>query len=267
MPYDRSGSVALTSGAVPRKSLSAYTHAHRHFYVDQVQPLLLETVTRNPRSTIADLGAGDGAILWALKRRGLLGDIAYAVDLSAQRVAHAEQVSPHIRGIVADATDVSVLPDQSVDGVIVSQVIEHLEDDRALAREIARLLRPSGWWYVGTVLRGRHAWWIYHVDGKWQLDPTHIREYASQADFVSALEHSELRIDEVRVTPLYFPVSDLVVRALAFAGLFQRDSLSEVYVGRPALSVARTVRVRVPGYWLLEGCGQKMVRSGFPPGA
>jgi SAM-dependent methyltransferase len=237
--------------------LSAYTRRHPHFYGDELAPLLFETVNRNPRGTIADLGAGDGAVLWALERRGLLGDGAYAIDLSAERVAHAAEMSPVVQGIVANATDVAALPDQSVDGVIASQVIEHLEDDRALAPEIARLLRPSGWWYVGTVLRGPRAWWIYRVDRQWRLDPTHVREYRSRAEFLSALGHPELQIHEVRLTPLRFPASDLVLRAAAFARLRRFDSLSEVYVRRPVLSAARALRIRVPGYWLLESCGSK----------
>jgi SAM-dependent methyltransferase len=242
-------------------SLSAYTHAHRHFYSSELPPLLLETVRRHRPGAIADLGAGDGAVLWALERAGLLDDVAYAVDLSPERVAHAAGISRRVHGIVADATDVAVLPDRSVDGIIASQVIEHLEDDRALAAEMARLLRPSGWWYVGTVLRGSRAWWIYRVDGRWLLDPTHVREYRSQEELLSALEHPQLRIDDVRVTPLSFPVSDLVLRTLAFARVLRFDSLSDVYLRRPSLSPTRKLRTRVPGYWLLESCGSKIERA------
>lgn len=118
-------------------ALSSYAQAHRHFYTAGLPPLLLATVTEHRGGVIADLGAGDGATLWALEQRALLGDTAYAVDLSPERVARAEGVSPRIRGLVADATNVDELVDGSVDGVIASQVIEHLEDDRALAPEIA----------------------------------------------------------------------------------------------------------------------------------
>jgi 2-polyprenyl-3-methyl-5-hydroxy-6-metoxy-1,4-benzoquinol methylase len=207
---------------------------------------------------IVDLGAGDGGVLWALNARGLLRYPVHAVDLSPTRVERALQVSPLVHGIVADATDVAALRDQSVDGVIASQVIEHLDDDRALAPEIARLLRPSGWWYVGTVLRGRRAWWVYRVSGGWQLDPTHVREYRSHADLIAALQHPQLEIKEVRTTPLYFPISDLALRALALAGILRPDRLSDVYVRTPILSAARRIRVRVPGYWLLESCGRKL---------
>lgn len=243
---------------MPRKDLTSYTREHRHFYTDTLQPLLLETATDNPGGVVAELGAGDGSILWALEERGLLGDVAYAVDLSAERVERAEQVSPKIRGVVADATHVEELPDGAVDGVLVSQVIEHLDDDRALAPEIARLLKPGGWWYVGTIVRGRRAWWIYRVDGRWQVDPTHVREYVSEGELLSVLAHPELRVGDVRTTPLRFPVLDLALRAAAAFRIVARDSLSAAYVRRPRLRDARRLRIRVPGYRLLEVCGSKV---------
>lgn len=238
-----------------QQTLSSYTQAHRHFYTAALPPLLMETVAEHTGGVIADLGAGDGATLWALEQRGLLGDTAYAVDVSPERVARAEKISPRVRGIVADATCVDPLIDRSVDGVIVSQVIEHLDDDRALAPEIARLLADGGWWYVGTVLRGPRAWWVYHVDGKWQLDPTHVREYAAEADLLSALEHPLLRIDRVKTTPLMYPMLDLALRGAAFARVLPHDVLSSAYSRRPGLSHARRIRLRVPGYRLLEVSG------------
>jgi len=63
---------------------------------------------------------------------------------------------------------------------VSSQVIEHLPDDRVLAPEIARLLKPGGWFYVSSVIRGPHAFWMYKgktpAPERWQPDPTHRRE-------------------------------------------------------------------------------------------
>ncbi len=72
-------------------------------------------------------------MIWALQREGRLGERTYAVDLSPDRVRAAEKVAPGVEGVVADATE-TTLADASVDGVIVSQVIEHLADDDLLAR-------------------------------------------------------------------------------------------------------------------------------------
>jgi SAM-dependent methyltransferase len=239
------------------QDISTYSQVHRHFLTNELPPLLLETAAAQDRGSVADLGAGDGAVLWALEQRHLLGDTAYAVDISPERVAAAKLVSPRIRGVVADATDVRELPDESVDGVIVSQVIEHIPDDRRLAPELARLLKPGGWWYVGSVLKGTRAWWFYRVDGVRRLDPTHVREYESPGQLVDALAHPALGVTEVRVTPMSFPVVDLAARAGALARLFPFERLSTVYVKRPALARLRNIRLRVPGYSLLEVSGRK----------
>ena len=132
------------------------------------------------------------------------------------------------KGIVSDVAHVDELPDASVDAVISSQVIEHLPDDRVLAPEIARLLQPGGWFYVASVIRGPHAFWLYKgkppAPERWQLDPTHMREYESEEHFRSVLEHPELEFDVVRSSQLKFPLSDFAVpRRRAGARLIKRE--------------------------------------------
>jgi SAM-dependent methyltransferase len=239
------------------QDITTYSQVHRHFLTDELPPLLLDTAAANGQGSVADLGAGDGAVLWALEQRHLLGDAAYAVDISPERVAAARTISARIHGVVADATDVRELPDESVDGVIVSQVIEHIPDDRLLAPELARLLKPGGWWYVGSVLKGRRAWWFYRVDGVRRLDPTHVREYESPEQLVETLAHPMLSVTDVRVTPMSFPLVDLAARAGALARLFPFERLSSIYLKRPALARLRRIRLRVPGYSLIEVSGRK----------
>ena len=149
----------------------------RYFLTEWMPPLLRQTAERSPPQVLADLGAGDGGTLWPLARAGLIGDTIYAVDISAEHVALCERLSPKVHGIVSDVSHVDELADESVDAFVSSQVIEHLPDDRALVAEIARILRPGGWFYVSTVLRGRHEWWFRRGRLGWQIDPTHVREY------------------------------------------------------------------------------------------
>lgn len=44
--------------------------------------------------------------------------------------------------------------DQTFDAVICSHVLEHVQDDQKAMREIARVLQPDGWAYVGVPLDG-----------------------------------------------------------------------------------------------------------------
>ena len=177
--------------------LERYSREHRHFVAGARLPPLLAEVARP--GVIADLGCGDGAVLAALEQLGLL-EASFAIDLSPERVAAAERAVPSTVGIVASASATG-LPDASVDGVVCSQVIEHIPDDRELAPELARILRPGGWFYVGSVLRHRHAFWFYKVEGVRRLDPTHVREYGSLDELLRALADPGLRAASVRTRP------------------------------------------------------------------
>ena len=198
----------------------------------------------------------------SLHARGLLGPTTYAVDLSPERVAVAAGVAPGVVPVVADATSVEALAAASLDGAIASQVIEHVPDDRALVAEIVRLLKPGGWWYVGTILRKPGAWWFYRVDGVRRLDPTHVREYESESELLAVLAHEQLEVERVSVEPLRYPVSDLMLRVLGRARLVAPRRLREAY-GSVVPERARALRVRVPGYHLIEIAGRKR-RGAYP---
>jgi SAM-dependent methyltransferase len=235
----------------------------RYFLTEWMPPLLRETAERSPPRVLADLGAGDGGTLWPLDHAGLVGETIYAVDISAEHVALCERLSPKVTGIVSDVAHVEELPAASVDAVISSQVIEHLPDDRVLAPEIARLLKPGGWFYVSSVIRGPHAFWLYKgkppAPERWQLDPTHMREYESEQDFRSVLEHPELALDVVRSSQLKFPLTDPLFRIAALARLIRREQLPEIYLRLPRglRGLRRTLGVPIPGYRWAEASGRK----------
>jgi SAM-dependent methyltransferase len=243
-------------------SVEALEHS-RYFLTEWMPPLLRRTAERAPPHVLADLGAGDGGTLWPLDRAGLIAETIYAVDISPEHVALCERLSEKVMGIVSDVAHVTALEDESVDAVVSSQVIEHLPDDRALAPEIARLLKPGGWFYVSSVIRRPRAFWIYKgkppAPERWQLDPTHMREYGSAEEFRSALQHPALEIDVVRSNQLKFPVTDPLVRAAAAAGVIGRDELPEIYLRLPRRlrGLRRTLAVPIPGYRWVEAAGRK----------
>ena len=237
----------------------------RYFLTEWMPPLLRQTAEKSPPRVLADLGAGDGGTLWPLDRAGLVGETIYAVDISAEHVALCERLSPKVKGIVSDVARVDELPDESVDAVVSSQVIEHLPDDRVLAPEIARVLRPGGWFYVASVIRGPHAFWFYKgkppAPERWQLDPTHMREYTSEDDFRAALANPRLEFDVVRSNQLKFPLTDFAFRVAAMARFVKRERLPELYLKLPGW-VARTRRatgVPIPGYRWVEATGRKVL--------
>jgi SAM-dependent methyltransferase len=224
-----------------------------YFLSEELPHLLGEQARAEPPGVLVDLGAGEGSILYALESAGLIGERAYAVDLSARSLAIAATISDKVVPVVADVVDAAAIADGAADAVVSSQTIEHLPDDRALVDEIARVLRPGGWFYVSTVLRGRRAWWFRRGPLGWQIDPTHVREYTSEADFAAALEHPLLVIERVVSRPLRFPVSDALLRLLP--GPLRR---ADAYERSSLLAATRhRTRVRVPGYRWVEAIGRR----------
>lgn len=246
--------VSAPGTSVPKQ----YTLRHRHV-LDERLPPLLERLANGPQpEALADLGCGDGQFLWALSRRGWLGPIAYAVDLAPERVDAVAAVLPGVIGVVSDTTDVRRIPSESLDVAISSQVIEHIPDDRALAPELARILKPGGRFYVGSVLKAPRGWWIYRRNGRWLLDPTHVREYSSHEGLVRALRHDDLVVEQAMVSPFRFPVADLALRAATMCGVLSPQSLSSVYRNRPRTArLLRAATLRPPGYSVVEVVGTR----------
>jgi SAM-dependent methyltransferase len=224
---------------------SRYSQRHRGFHSEWLPPLL-ENVARP--GVIADIGAGDGRNIGPLYTRGRLGKRTYAIDLSPERLRVAETTAPGVVGIVGDATALPLKP-QSVDGAICSQVIEHVADSDALVAEIARILRPGGWWYIASVLRQNISWWIYRRDGRWWLDPTHVREYESEADFLGAIHHPLLRLEDRKTGRFRFPLTELALRT----GIALRIVPARSYhLGR------RGPWISPPGYRMIEAAGIRL---------
>jgi SAM-dependent methyltransferase len=247
----------LTIIADVLRSPARYEHA-RYFVTASMPELLRARATAEPPRVLADLGAGEGAMLYALERAGLVGERIYAVDLSADLIALAEGLSPKVIGVQSDLARIDLFEDSSVDAVTCSQVIEHLPDDRALAAEIARILRPGGWFYLASVLRGRRAWWFRRGHGRWQVDPTHVREYGSEEAFAEALRHPMLELERVQSRPLHFPLADPAVRLASSARLLSAERLSTIYERHRLLALVRdAVKLPVPGYRLAEAVGRR----------
>ncbi len=234
-------------------------HEHSRYFVSREMPALLrERAEAAPPRVLADLGAGEGAILYALDHAGLVGERIYAVDLSERSLAVTAGLSPKVVPLVSDVASVQEIADGSVDAVTSSQVIEHLPDDRALVAEIARILRPGGWFYVSSVVRGPRAWWFRRGGLGWQIDPTHVREYASEAAFAAALEHPALELERVQSRPLRFPLADPALRLAAAVRLVSPERLTGMYEQSRLLRRARaSLQLRVPGYRWVEAVGHK----------
>ena len=102
--------------------------------------LLLDLfLSASPGPRVLDAGAGQGSMSTRLEQ---LGFEVTSTDVSAPAV---ELLRRRLNGDVKRAT-VTELPfaDGSFDAAVLGEVLEHVEDDRAAAAEVARVLRPGG---------------------------------------------------------------------------------------------------------------------------
>lgn len=109
--------------------------------VDTIEYLLARHRVR--ASSILELGCGTGAVIEECARRGLASDLS-AVDYSAEAIARLRRRLPGVTTIVGD---VMTLDDARLtrhfDVLILSHVLEHLEDPAALLRRLRQHFRYS----------------------------------------------------------------------------------------------------------------------------
>lgn len=227
-----------------RQKVAIEEYARRiQFHTDEVPEILLELLEADDWQSYMDMGCGDGALLNALHPRGYFeGKAAYAVDSSESRIEAVRKLDKGFECLVSDASHTN-LPDGSIDLLVSTQVIEHVENDADMVREIDRILSPKGTAYVSTVFKKSYGWYFYRCNGKWTIDPTHLREYTADDQLLPLFEQYGFELVENRKTLDSRPIMDAVLRRLG--------ARRHIYSNRLLRSL-RKVRVPIPGYYNWE---------------
>jgi SAM-dependent methyltransferase len=220
----------------------------KHFYVDEIPSILSTLLDEKKWHISADLGCGDGALIAAMHNHGYLDDkLLYAVDASDSRMDLVREISPNINCIVGDACDTKI-EDGSIDLLISTQVIEHVASDRDMVEEMYRLLKDDGSLYLTTIIKRKWAWYFYRCNGKWTLDPTHVREYNEEHDLLDILSDHGFDVLINQKTLESRPILDAVLRRI--------HASRDVYKS-PFLKPLRKIRIPIPGYYQWELVCQK----------
>lgn len=90
-------------------------------------------------SKIFDFGCGSGYLMGELQKTGYDG---YGVDFEKEAIEHG--LSSGIKNLTLGSGDKIERPDKSFDMVTAFDVLEHLENERPVVEELARVLKPGG---------------------------------------------------------------------------------------------------------------------------
>jgi len=110
--------------------------------------LLAEALGLRPGMCVADVGAGDGRMAEAMAAVVGEGGRVIATEISADRLADlaARKSRRSLANVevVAAGDDITGLEDARCDALYLRHVFHHLDDRPAMARQLARAVRPEG---------------------------------------------------------------------------------------------------------------------------
>lgn len=139
-------------------------------------------VNIGPGATVADLGAGSGALVVELARIVGPRGRALASERSEglrSRIAERAKSAGVAVAVVAGADRATNLPDACCDAITMRMVMHHIADREAFARDVRRAVRPGGRIAIIDFLPGA----LPHLAADHGVDPADVVAAFSAAGF------------------------------------------------------------------------------------
>ncbi len=222
--------------------IEEYAEKHRHFWHSAQVPAELKFILdNNSFKALIDIGCGDGTLLYRLKSLGYLERMdVWAVDSSENRLDSVRKISNGIVAVQDDAQMLEKVPDSSFDLIVSTQVIEHVNSDEDMMRSISRISIKGAIVYLDTIFKKPYGVYFYkNKYNKRVLDPTHEREYSSEAYLYDVIRKNGFSIihsgkDRIRLSILNFFLRKFGISS---------DIDSKVF------SLLTRLKVPIPGYF------------------
>ncbi len=176
----------------------------------------------DPARRILDIGFGTGAMLGFLSSYGRV--VGMEMSAEAVRFARTRTDQPMLLG------DIGAIPvrSQTMDLVTAFDIVEHVEDDAAALRELARVCRPKGRILV-TVPAFQFLW------GRQDTISHHRRRY-TRGQLARRVEAAGFRILRINYfNTILFPAVAAIRLARRLRKDPERDSHSDFTMNKPGL--------------------------------
>jgi SAM-dependent methyltransferase len=154
------------SSADARRDAKAITLGHPSYVWRFGQDRRLAMIERYAPLTarrILDTGCGVGMYVRAFRQ---FSDQVYGIDVDPDKIAEASRELPNLQVAPAESLP---FEDGFFDVVLSHEVWEHVNDDRAAAREAVRVLRPGG----RLVVFVPNRLWLFETHGAYWRDAYH----------------------------------------------------------------------------------------------
>lgn len=225
--------------------MDKYSKKYIHYYTGEIPVLIKDIFNKNDIKSVADLGSGDGSILYALFKKGYLNNIdkVIAIDISQERIDNVRKISNKILCILADVCRLEILDNMSLDLAISNQVIEHIPNEEKFIKEVHRVLSKEGLFYLSTVFKKWYGWCFYRCNDRWVLDPTHLREYTDTGQLLNIIKKYNFEILENKKILQWFPITDFI---------FKRIGLKRHIYNNKIMKFFRNIKIPILGYYNWE---------------
>jgi SAM-dependent methyltransferase len=163
------------------------------------QHLLYPTLTRQLRGRVLDVGCGIGDFL-------RFRPDSVGVDINPHNVDYCRRT-----GLEAHTASNSLpFANETFDGVMLDNVLEHIVQPETMLAEIRRVLKPGGIFIVGVP--GRKGY---------ESDPDHKRFYAA-TDLETVVNAAGFRYRRLLRMPLPLPFLDRILAQYCLYGIFAK---------------------------------------------
>ncbi len=222
-----------------------YSEYLPQYYGIAIPSLLKKYLDKTFFTSLFDCGCGDGALLFALKKNGYFtGKKIYAIDISKRSIDLVKKIDSKIQAYVDSAETLKKIKSGSIDFLISTHVVEHV-DDKKMLKAIESVLKKGSIVYLGTVFKKWYGWYYYRRDGKWVMDLTHLREYTKDEQLTDLIDKKKFTMVISQKTLIWFPIIDFILRRLVIKN-------RRLFTDNPIFAQLRKIKVPIPGYYNWE---------------